>query len=558
MMRDRTTIILPDVHLGWKHQVPVATGSWVHETELWQFLDELAQRPKPPNVVILGDLVDFERDEPMHGYLRVSAFLADHFRRLCERGARVYWVLGNHDHHIYDLIRGRTPLLELVRHNPALFGPEPGARQFISQLEQLLFENAPKDQVCQCFTRALAATGYAAQGPEVLAKVDSVLAEADRVRDTIEHETACKLRYPFLEFGAGEQRVFATHGDVCDFMLLFDRLEHPCGGLLGRLCRGLAGVRGIRRTDVFGFYDWIYAEAKRSVEQFETFFKQPPAVLARLVAEFLTSDYARRALPRWSRPRVVAVAAVTAISLKPVGTFAVWWRKTMGPRTFREAARGPRRRREPVNLGVYARWGFAVACALLPVVAAGFAWLVHRTYGRQTSLWVLLAELVLLALSALLLFAIGVAGIIWRERLGDVMITSLEGKEKWLRNAMRRGWFGADAKDPAAFAHLILGHFHYPEQSPVPSTPSVTDAGAWIDWADALVLHSDQRPEYKRSMPLCTYVEVESGMATLYNYVDASCRWRFLGYQQVEGRRELCRCWEEVPVATPLPGRATP
>jgi hypothetical protein len=558
---ERTTVVLPDVHLGWSRRLRGGTGPWVHEAELGQFLDELTARlqraqqsrqPESLHLILLGDLVDLERDEPLHGCLRAATLLAGKFRDLRQHQVRVTWVLGNHDHHLHNLMRGRLALLALLRRHAWRSRQLPRLRALVSGLEQLLFEGVDDACLQAFFEKHVCPLGDEAQAEDLRRDVCKALAEAREMRSAIEEAMGCELAYPAVSIDSGGRRLFATHGDVCDFMLLFGKLEGPSRTWLGRVCRWLVGVQGVRRTDVFGFHDWVYDTAERSIAQFERFFKQPPAVIARLVGEFLTSDYARRTLPKPLRSRIGLLAAVVGLALGPPALVGRWWRTHLGPRR-RRRPRQVRSKRSAVSLSTWACGIFFGASAACLAAVATPVWLaVARGWPASVWLWLLDVAL-LLGLAPVLLFVLGLAGLVWRERVEEVLIDSLAKKRCALEYALSQGWFGAELQQQAPqLEHRIIGHFHFPEQSDPAQVPGLTDAGAWMGTGECYLLRPQHAPgdpgyELHPDVPLCSYVEVRAGVATLYNFRGPGQRWRFVGVREVEGKP--VRCWEEVRVA---------
>ena len=553
MTGERTTIIIPDVHLGWKHRVLGDLRNYVHEIQLQQFLIELARQVEAPDLIMLGDLVDFERNEPMHGYVTLISCFAKLLHDVGKEPSHITWLLGNHDHHLHNLIRGRLQLLKLLRHTAWELRKIGELRGWVSDLEDKLYQQADNQELQDFFASFAGKDINKAQS--LRDQVVKILDEGDTLRRGIETETGCMLAYPFVEFTSSGKRIFVTHADVCDFMLLFDRLEHPLGGWFGRLCRRLAGLQKVRRTDMFGFHDWIYAESKRSVEQFERFFKQPAPVLTRLVAEFLTSDYARRALSRWFRIRTAIMAKLLVPCLGPSAAIATWWRNLTGQK----------KRHGPLRLGARASKGFFITAAAWLTSASVLGWLLFRPQRPLETVGGFLLELVLLALVLFLPFIIGLLGSIWLFGIQDILIDSIEAKAKWLENAITKHWFGDKLKQPEQLIHLIIGHFHFPEQGTLADLSpeaqqqrklqweTVTDAGAWMGDAAFYVLDPQQPDAYTTSSkPICSYVEVRNGKAHLYNYLGPGHRLRFLEYRKVPGKPEPVRFWvEEVSDTVP-------
>lgn len=540
LAEERTTIILPDVHVGWEPEAGTEEGaSGVHTQELRQFLETLLDRPGPLRLIFIGDLVDLQRQEPLRAQLRLAAEVGDLLARLKSQGAEVVWLVGNHDYHLFDLMSGRTALRQLVERFRSKLDWRRLPDVLLRELEQALFEGLSPPHLISLFEQALplGSTKY-----PVLEEVRAILREAGQFRQMIEAQCGGTLAYPTLLLGPLERPVFVTHGDAANFMLTFAKLEalpsdlHLWPRFLSWCCRRLARLRGVRRTDVFGFYHWLYAQEERSIAEFEAFFKQDPWTIIKLVSQFVASPYARRVLrPGFRRPLWFLGQGLAWLTRPLVKTLG-WVHRL---RRNRVAVRR--------SLGHYSRIGFYT---LLSLSAVDLLWLVlnawslgaNPPWGIGEFLLRAVALLISLLLATILLWGTGLTGMLWLEGFDEILVESLEQKQRNLQTALQAGWFGRRLP-LAQLAHHVVGHFHYPEQTAPEDAFPLTDVGAWVGQGRFYV---DGQWQWAKLM---SYAEIQAGQVTLYNFLDRHHRLRFLGYRSVPGEAEPVRCWEreEVP-----------
>jgi len=535
LTEERTTIVLPDVHVGWEPEAETEEGAkGVHTKELRQFLETLLDRPGPLRLILTGDLVDLQRQEPLRAQLQLAAEVGDLLARLKSGGAEVVWLVGNHDYHLFDLISGRTALRQLVERFRHQLDWRRPPDVLLRDVEQALFEGIPPPHLISLFEHALPLGS--AKYP-VLEEVRAILKEAGQFRQMIEAQCGCTLAYPSVLLGPREQPVLLTHGDVANFMLAFAKLEAipsdlpPWPRFLSWLCRRLARLRGVRRTDVFGFYQWLYAQEERSIAEFEAFFKQDPWTIIKLVSQFVASPYARRVLrPGFRRP-LWAMGQGLAWLTRPLVKILGWVHRL---RRDRVAVRR--------SLGHYSRVGFYTLLALAGVdlvwlVLNGWSLGANPPWGIGEFLLRLIPLLISLLLAGILLWGAGLTGMLWLERFEELLVENLEQKQRNLQTALQSGWLG-QRLPPAGLAHHLVGHFHYPEQTAPDDAFPLTDVGAWIGRGRFYV---DGQWQWAKLM---SYAEIQAGEVTLYNFLDPQQRLRFLGYRSVPGEAEPVRCWE--------------
>jgi len=550
-----TTYVISDLHLGWRVDWPEGEGSdnpfggepVANEAELAEFLSSLvgeAGDPDTPRVrlIVNGDIPDLERCDPAGCLAYASEWADEHLKPLKDAGADLWWVVGNHDYTLW------------------------------------------------------------------------VLAEEDpcgNARRALEGRLHVQMAYPRLGFESNGKRFCVTHGDVVDMGMAFHKVGTPPGrGELrksrppagsavsgptppeqppderewrhvSRWSRWLAGgiFRGARWYHLLDFNRWILTvEPSGTVQEVEAFYKQPPWVIVKLFAEFLTSGFGRnllggrgrRAFARlsymivlvsWLVRQVNRLLQGTTEARKKTWPLALWGfcglLAVVSPPTL-VSWLGARVDPAAGAPGA-AAWGFtplallcSFGCLVLgmlwrpnwprPGIPWGLAWLLllcgvvvaaahgWRLYVARPAAWPLLVLLVWYLLVVRLLYAM--AGIFKSEDfLAIVRLRAIEQKWHNLLFALKHGWLGDF--DPASFDHYAIGHFHYPEQDEL-----LTDEGGWVGTHEFVFAGGESS---MKVLPLASYLAVQGGEPSLHNHVlngaplhfrrdSGSCYTRYGGY----------------------------
>ncbi len=93
-------VITSDHHLGYANSDKAAFNS---------FLDNLSQESDVTHVVLLGDVVDMWRRDASGVFLEHHDIVAK-LLALKAKGVQVFYVAGNHDYHVLDLVNPAYPL----------------------------------------------------------------------------------------------------------------------------------------------------------------------------------------------------------------------------------------------------------------------------------------------------------------------------------------------------------------------------------------------------------------------------------------------------------------
>lgn len=126
----------------------------------------------------------------------------------------------------------------------------------------------------------------------VVGNHDYCLENIARSKDLFEiltHQFGIEIIYPALLIENSEfKKILVTHGDVVDFMYAFDIISnHDFPEMPFTTLDDI--IRNLSRQDVYKFYDWIYRQDETTIIEYETFFSQHPATIAKLVFNFLRS-----------------------------------------------------------------------------------------------------------------------------------------------------------------------------------------------------------------------------------------------------------------------------
>ncbi|MGV8120452.1 MAG: metallophosphoesterase [Candidatus Xenobiia bacterium LiM19] len=231
---DRTIIVLSDAHIYLaKHIEP--------EAPLPRFLKSIEPTAAGTSIIINGDLVDFWRKEPLQAFSYVTRFIESYINPLIEKGARVYYIPGNHDYNLYELLKGSkegNPFKGLLERN------------FVKNLYFLTSKLAIVEQ--------------------------------------------------------GDQRIFITHGDVIDFLWIFDHLKDiRIPEIWGNIDKKVEEFLSFSRwDDAYRFYMWIYDRDDLAIADAEkqTFFKMDIGIISKLLLQFFYSSFMRELIQRLDPP----------------------------------------------------------------------------------------------------------------------------------------------------------------------------------------------------------------------------------------------------------------
>ncbi|MBI4743933.1 MAG: metallophosphoesterase [Actinobacteria bacterium] len=229
-----------------------------NEDDFSQFLKSLLKtKSEDSHLIINGDFVDFWRAEPLEVYLRAIEFTTNNLKPLKENGWNIYYVVGNHDYCLKNI------------------------------------------------------------------------ADSKNLFDVLAQHFDVEIVYPALLINACPERsrrnfktkkVLVTHGDIVDFMYTFDAISNQNFPELPFTILDDI-IRNLSRQDVYKFYDWIYRQDETTITEYETFFSQKPATIAKLIFNFLRSPLVQQIADR--EDEKVPLKIFGNVKVK-VDSFSVW------------------------------------------------------------------------------------------------------------------------------------------------------------------------------------------------------------------------------------------
>ncbi|MHC9542312.1 MAG: metallophosphoesterase [Vulcanimicrobiota bacterium] len=226
----RRFIVLSDAHIYLDTHIDKSAP-------LPTFLNSLLKDAEQLSIIINGDLVDFWRKEPLQAFSYITRFSESYINPLIEKGAQVYYIPGNHDYNLYELLKGNN------EGNP---------------FRGLLDKNFHKD-----------------------------------------------LNFLTSKHVIVEQygkRIFITHGDVIDFLWIFEHLKNiNIPDVWGNLDEKIESfLSNSRWDDAYKFYMWIYDRDDLTIDEAErqTFFKMDIGVISKLLLLFFYSSFMRELVER--------------------------------------------------------------------------------------------------------------------------------------------------------------------------------------------------------------------------------------------------------------------
>jgi UDP-2,3-diacylglucosamine pyrophosphatase LpxH len=153
---------------------------------------------------------------------------------------------------------------------------------------------------------------------------DYCLENIAKLKDLFEiltHQLGIEIIYPALLIENFEsKKILVTHGDVVDFMYAFDIISNRKFPEMSFTTLDDI-IRNLSRQDVYKFYDWIYRQDETTIAEYETFFRQHPATIAKLVFNFLRSPLVQQIAGRDDKE--ISLKIFENIDTR-VSSFSIW------------------------------------------------------------------------------------------------------------------------------------------------------------------------------------------------------------------------------------------